>query len=80
MVLFNSIRHFMDTYEMNLILSYFLLTVTGIAVGICAPRFLLPLQEGLKLRDQRLVRRGMIYIMITVFGMAIIIYGMTKVL
>jgi len=49
-------------------------TICAIAVGISLPRFVLPLKKGIKEEDQKLVAKGMIYLMVGVFGIGLFIY------
>ena len=50
--------------------------IVAIAVGISFPRFLLPLKKGFRDENQKLVNKGMVYLMITVFGIALFVYLM----
>ncbi|MBF5059594.1 hypothetical protein [Candidatus Neptunochlamydia vexilliferae] len=53
---------------------YFIQTASAIAVGIACTRFLLPLKKGFREENQKLITQGMIYLLITIFGIALIVY------
>ena len=50
--------------------------VIAIAVAISLPRSILPLRKGIREENQSLVNKGMVYLMIAVFGIALFIYLM----
>lgn len=53
--------------------------IIAIAVVISLSRFILPLKKGIKEENQKLVTKGMVYLMIGVFGIGLFIYLMAVV-
>ena len=51
----------------------------AIVVAFAFPRCVLPLKKGIRDEDQKLINKGMTYLMIGVFGIAIFIYLMVVV-